>query len=217
MAALQQIIFNVDSAILERMIRDQGRTTQVSLSSQELASLLYTHVLFWMERGRFRCSLLSPSRRTEQRAFRSSGEIRVGGPCQSAGEKPWISRRIMDMTPGDGARSQIFSAIKVTLIPRGVPSAGGSPRTKNRAERSSNVYRELRSAGFTRHKKSEMSSYQIALGSRPGKNCSQDSSGKARDFKKGLFLVSSVFALANEASAKDFSLGDGDSWCAFAS
>ena len=61
-AALQQIIFNADSAILERMIRDQGRTTQDSLSSQELAFFLYTHVLFWMVRRRFRCSLLSPSR-----------------------------------------------------------------------------------------------------------------------------------------------------------
>ena len=29
-AALQQIIFNADSPILDRMVRDLGRTTQVS-------------------------------------------------------------------------------------------------------------------------------------------------------------------------------------------
>jgi len=47
-AALQQIIFNADSAILERVIRDQGRTTQVTLSSQDLTSILDKYVLHWM-------------------------------------------------------------------------------------------------------------------------------------------------------------------------
>ena len=52
MAAWQHIVFNVDSAVLERVIRDQGRTTQVD-----------KYVL--RRRGRrFRWSLLSRSRGT---------------------------------------------------------------------------------------------------------------------------------------------------------
>ena len=47
-AALQQIIFNADRSVLERMIRDQGRTTKVSLSSQDLTSILDKYVLQWM-------------------------------------------------------------------------------------------------------------------------------------------------------------------------
>jgi len=47
-AGLQQIIFNADSSILERVIRDQGRT-QVSLSARVSTSLLGQYVLRWTE------------------------------------------------------------------------------------------------------------------------------------------------------------------------
>ena len=47
-AALQQIIFNADRTALERMIRDQGRTTKVPLSSQVLTSILDKYVQQWM-------------------------------------------------------------------------------------------------------------------------------------------------------------------------
>ena len=45
---LQQITFNANRANLERMIRDQGRSTQVSSSSQNLASILDRYVPEWM-------------------------------------------------------------------------------------------------------------------------------------------------------------------------
>jgi hypothetical protein len=47
-AALQQIITNADSAILERVIRDQGRATEESLSFADLTSILKKYVLHWM-------------------------------------------------------------------------------------------------------------------------------------------------------------------------
>ena len=59
----------------------------------------------------------------------------------------------------------------------------GSPRTKIRAERTSNVYRELRSAGFTPQKiRYELLSNRSRKS--PRKNCSQDSGGTAQDFIK---------------------------------
>ena len=45
---LQQIIFNADRSVLESVIRDQGRTTRVSSSSQDLSSILNKYVLQWM-------------------------------------------------------------------------------------------------------------------------------------------------------------------------
>jgi len=45
-AALQQIIFNADSVILEKVIRDEGRKTR--FSSGDLTSILDKYVLHWM-------------------------------------------------------------------------------------------------------------------------------------------------------------------------
>ena len=47
-AALQQLIFNADRCALECIIRDQGQTTEVSFSSQNLTSILDKYVLEWM-------------------------------------------------------------------------------------------------------------------------------------------------------------------------
>ena len=58
---------NADSAMLERVVRDPGRTTQVSLSSQELALLFDTYVLFGMTLSLLLAFTLQ---RTEQRAIR---------------------------------------------------------------------------------------------------------------------------------------------------
>ena len=118
----------------------------------------------------------------------------------------------MEMTPGGGALYRFFSAIKVALIQRGVP-VRVSPRTKSEL---SAHQMSIGSCGVPGSllKKSDMSSYQIALGSRQ----KELFTGFWRDgpgFHKGLFLVSSVSVLANEGTAKDFSLWDGDSWCAF--
>ena len=44
-SALQQIIFNADRSVLESMIRDQDQTAKVSLSSQDLTSILDLYVL----------------------------------------------------------------------------------------------------------------------------------------------------------------------------
>ena len=64
-------------ANLERMIRDQGRSTQVSSSSQNLASILDRYVPEWMGEDRCRWFLLSFSTGTESRLFRSANEIGV--------------------------------------------------------------------------------------------------------------------------------------------
>ena len=47
-AALQQITFNIDPRVLDSMIHDQGRSTQVSSSSLDLTSILDKYVLKWM-------------------------------------------------------------------------------------------------------------------------------------------------------------------------
>ena len=47
-AALQQIIFNVDRCAFECVFRDQGQTTKVSFSSQNLISILDKYVPEWM-------------------------------------------------------------------------------------------------------------------------------------------------------------------------
>ena len=47
-AVLQHVTSKADSAILERVIRDLGRTGQVSLSSADLISILDENVLYWM-------------------------------------------------------------------------------------------------------------------------------------------------------------------------
>ena len=48
--ALQQVILQAGRAIIERMVRDPGRSTQVSSSSRNLTSILAKYVLEWMER-----------------------------------------------------------------------------------------------------------------------------------------------------------------------
>ena len=70
-AALQQNIFNAGRAVLERVVRDPGRTTQVSLSL-----LLDTYVLFGMT---FSLLLAFTLQRTEQRALRRTDDTRVDG------------------------------------------------------------------------------------------------------------------------------------------
>ena len=67
---------NADSAILEKVVRDPGRTTQVSLSSQALALLLDTYVLFGMTLSLILAFTLQ---RTEQRAIRRTDDTRVDG------------------------------------------------------------------------------------------------------------------------------------------
>ena len=52
-AALQQIVFNIDPRVLDSMIHDQGRSTQVSSSSQDLTSILDKYVPKWMGEDAF--------------------------------------------------------------------------------------------------------------------------------------------------------------------
>ena len=95
MAASQQFIFNVESSILERVFRHQGRTTQVSSSYQDLVSILVKCVLYWMGRRRFRWCLLSPNKGSEQRVFRRANETRVDSPLSGRGKKLVISRGVL--------------------------------------------------------------------------------------------------------------------------
>ena len=105
--ALQRISFNPGNAVLERVTCDWVEP-QVTASFQDLTFLLEKYVLLQMVR-RFRWSLLSPSRGTEQRVFRrTKGSFgckveygRVRGYVRSYGETSFLlvpnaSGRAMD-------------------------------------------------------------------------------------------------------------------------
>ena len=133
------------------MIRDQSRTTKVSLSSQDLTSILDKYVLHlvgvpltsllerYVRLGMARrCpwSFLSPSRRTELRVSLRAHDTRVDG-LQSR------FSRLCGSTPAQKIRAE-----SVVFTPH-----------KIRAELSSNGYPlELRTGGFTPHLHAELPS-----------------------------------------------------------
>ena len=120
----------------------------------------------------------------------------------------------MEMTPGGGALHRFFRD-QGRLDSAGCPQCGGHLAHKSELSAHEMTIGSCGVPGSLR-KKSDMSSYQIALGSRPERIVHRILAGRpSPGFHKGLFLVSSVSVLANEGSVKDFSLWDGDSWCAF--
>ena len=64
-----QFIFNAGGAILERMVRIPGRSTQASSSSQNLTSILQ-----WMEEDAFDGHCIHPPGGTEHRVIRRADE-----------------------------------------------------------------------------------------------------------------------------------------------
>ena len=60
--ALQQIIFNAARCAFESMIRDQGQTTTVSFSSQNVTSILDIYVPEWMGEDAFDDLCLLPTK-----------------------------------------------------------------------------------------------------------------------------------------------------------
>ena len=127
--------------------------------------------------------------------------------------------------------SEIFFLV-VTWISPGVPSAvftrhknpswelikwllAESPRTSGRSRRALQLIRaECSSNGSWRSHPalagSSRTPASVAWGARI-----RESGKKAPDLLNDIFLVSSVSALANVGSAKDFFLRGGGSWCAF--
>ena len=115
-----------------RMVRDPGRSTQASSSSQDLP-IHSCPVLFFYVRRRLRWSLLSPSRGSKQRAMSSVRMTR---------ELDLLSGEILGLAP-------IFQI------------AREHPRTKIRAESSSNGS-ESCGVPVSLRTKSELSSHQMA-------------------------------------------------------
>ena len=141
---------NADSAKLERMVRDPGRTTQVSLSSQELALLLDTYVLLGMTLSLLLAFTLQ---RTEQRAIRRTDDTRVDGCLSGRRKILGLLQIFRSVREYPGTKSEL----RAHQMARKLRSASLSPH-KIRAELSSNGSQlKLRTAGLTPRFPAELS------------------------------------------------------------
>ena len=145
-AALQQFIFIADRTVLARMIRDQGRTTKVSSSSQDLTSNSTSTCCSGWERSL--SMVFAFTRRT--------CVTRVDCLCQGAGVAG-LDRRV---SPVRGFTRHKKSELRAHQM-LGNCGVRASLRKKSEELSSNACTLKLRGTGLTPHKKSAPCSYEM--------------------------------------------------------